>query len=62
MDADLLRSKGAEPVKIRPAWAPGFALRMGNGQLCFGIQIPALTQLHDCQRQSQGCPTTVDLA
>jgi hypothetical protein len=30
MDADLLRTKGAEPVKIRPACAPGFALRIGQ--------------------------------
>jgi hypothetical protein len=30
MDADLLRMKGAEPVKIRPACAPGFALRIGQ--------------------------------
>src|SRR5260370_37486818 len=30
MDADLLRRKGVEPVKIRPACAPGFALRIGQ--------------------------------
>lgn len=30
MDADLLRTKGAEPVKIRPACVPGFALRIGQ--------------------------------
>lgn len=30
MDADLLRAKGAEPVKIRPASVPGFALRIGQ--------------------------------
>jgi hypothetical protein len=30
MDADLLRTKGAEPIKIRPACAPGFALRIGE--------------------------------
>ena len=30
MDADLLRSKGADPVKIRPACVPGFALRIGH--------------------------------
>jgi len=30
MDADLLRTKGVEPVKIRPACAPGFALRIGQ--------------------------------
>jgi hypothetical protein len=30
MDADLLRTKGAEPIKIRPACAPGFALRIGQ--------------------------------
>jgi hypothetical protein len=42
MDADLLRAKGAEPVKIRPACASRFAL--GSGQLCLGIQMPALTE------------------
>jgi Gamma-glutamyl cyclotransferase, AIG2-like len=30
MDVDLLRAKGVEPVKIRPAWVPGFALRIGQ--------------------------------
>ena len=30
MGADLLRTKGAEPIKIRPACAPGFALRIGQ--------------------------------
>jgi Gamma-glutamyl cyclotransferase, AIG2-like len=30
MDADLLRAKGADPVKIRPACAPGFALLIGQ--------------------------------
>ena len=30
MDADLLRTKGADPVKIRPACVPGFALRIGQ--------------------------------
>jgi hypothetical protein len=30
MDADLLRTKGANPGKIRPACAPGFALRIGQ--------------------------------
>jgi hypothetical protein len=35
MDADLLRSKGAGPVKIRPACAPGFALRIGERATLF---------------------------
>lgn len=30
MDADVLRAKGVEPVKIRPACVPGFALRIGQ--------------------------------
>ena len=30
MDADLLRAKGVHPVGIRPAWLPGFALRIGQ--------------------------------
>ncbi len=30
MDADLLRTKGADPVKIRPACVPGFALSIGQ--------------------------------
>jgi hypothetical protein len=30
MDADLLRAKGASPANIRPASAPGFALRIGQ--------------------------------
>jgi hypothetical protein len=30
MDADLLRTKGAHPVNIRPACVPGFALRIGQ--------------------------------
>ncbi len=30
MDADLLRAKGANPVDIRPASAPGFMLRIGQ--------------------------------
>ena len=30
MDAELLRTKGADPGKIRPACAPGFALRIGQ--------------------------------
>ncbi len=30
MDADLLRTKGADPVNIRPACVPGFALRIGQ--------------------------------
>lgn len=30
MDADLLRAKGVEPVKLRPACVRGFALRIGQ--------------------------------
>ncbi len=30
MDADLLRSKGTNPVNIRPASVPGFTLRIGQ--------------------------------
>ena len=30
MDADLLRAKGAQPVNIRSASVPGFALRIGQ--------------------------------
>jgi len=30
MDADLLRAKGAQPVNIRTASVPGFALRIGQ--------------------------------
>jgi hypothetical protein len=30
MDADLLRTKGADPLNIRPACVPGFALRIGQ--------------------------------
>ena len=30
MDADLLRTKGAEPANIRQACAPGFKLRIGQ--------------------------------
>lgn len=30
MDADVLRAKGVEPVKIRPACVLGFALRIGQ--------------------------------
>jgi hypothetical protein len=30
MDADVLRAKGVEPVKIRPACVLGFALRVGQ--------------------------------
>jgi hypothetical protein len=30
MDADLLRAKGADPINIRPASVPGFALRIGE--------------------------------
>ena len=30
MDAELLRSKGASPQNIRPARAPGYALRIGK--------------------------------
>ena len=30
MDADLLRTKGAHPVNIRPACVTGFALRIGQ--------------------------------
>lgn len=30
MDADLLRTKGATPVNVRSACAPGFALRIGQ--------------------------------
>ena len=30
MDADLLRTKGAHPVNIRPGCVPGFALRIGQ--------------------------------
>lgn len=30
MDADLLRTKGADPVNIRPASVPGCALRIGQ--------------------------------
>jgi hypothetical protein len=30
MDADLLRTKDADPGKIRPACVPGFALRVGQ--------------------------------
>ncbi|HET7208079.1 MAG TPA: gamma-glutamylcyclotransferase family protein [Terriglobales bacterium] len=30
MDAELLRSKGAQPVNIRSASVPGFALRIGQ--------------------------------
>lgn len=30
MDADLLRTKGAQPVNIRPASLSGFALRIGQ--------------------------------
>jgi hypothetical protein len=30
MDAELLRTKGASPVNIRPACVPGFALRIGQ--------------------------------
>ena len=30
MDADVLRTKGANPVSIRPASVPGFALRIGQ--------------------------------
>lgn len=30
MDAELLRTKGAHPVNIRQACAPGFALRIGQ--------------------------------
>jgi hypothetical protein len=30
MDAALLRTKGVDPVQIRPACAPGFALRIGQ--------------------------------
>jgi hypothetical protein len=45
MDADLLRSKGAQPVNIRSASVPGFALRIGKratlfrkpGSRCHGV-------------------------
>ncbi len=30
MDADLLRTKGAHPVNVRPACVSGFALRIGQ--------------------------------
>jgi Gamma-glutamyl cyclotransferase, AIG2-like len=30
MDADLMRAKGADPINIRPACVPGFALRIGE--------------------------------
>jgi hypothetical protein len=30
MDADLLRAKGAHPFNVRPASAPGYALRIGQ--------------------------------
>jgi hypothetical protein len=30
MDADLLRTKGAHPINVRPACVPGFALRIGQ--------------------------------
>jgi hypothetical protein len=30
MDADLLRTKGVSPANVRPASAPGFALRIGQ--------------------------------
>ena len=30
MDADLLRAKGTQPVNIRSASVPGFALRIGQ--------------------------------
>jgi hypothetical protein len=30
MDADILHSKGANPVNIRPASVPGFGLRIGQ--------------------------------
>ncbi len=30
MDADLLRTKGADPANVRPACVPGFALRIGQ--------------------------------
>lgn len=30
MDADLLRTKGANPINIRAASVPGFALRIGQ--------------------------------
>jgi hypothetical protein len=30
MDADLLRTKGVNPANIRPAFVPGFALRIGQ--------------------------------
>jgi hypothetical protein len=30
MDADLLRTKGVDPVNIRPASVPGFVLRIGQ--------------------------------
>lgn len=45
MDAELLKSKGAHPLNVRPASMPGFALRIGqratlvqNPQACaYGI-------------------------
>jgi Gamma-glutamyl cyclotransferase, AIG2-like len=30
MDADLLRTKGVNPINVRPASVPGFALRIGR--------------------------------
>jgi hypothetical protein len=30
MDADLLRTKGADPANVQPACIPGFALRIGQ--------------------------------
>src|SRR5215813_479869 len=30
MDVDLLKAKGVNPINIRPASAPGFALRIGQ--------------------------------
>lgn len=38
MEADLLRTKGANPVKIRHASVPGFALRIG--QRATLLQVP----------------------